>query len=95
MRRSPRAGARRFIDYNGDGKIGAYTKPNEPPDPKLDRAVGGAPGYGIAVNPVDGSVWNAAGVDSATAEVPGQDNPHGDRREPAGNMHDGSLRAAV
>ena len=31
-----------ILDYNGDGKIGAYTKPDEPPDPKLDRAVGGA-----------------------------------------------------
>jgi len=61
-----------IIDYNGDGKIGAYTKPNEPPNPKLDRAVGGAPGYGIAVNPVDGSVWTASGVNSATAEVPGR-----------------------
>jgi hypothetical protein len=48
-----------ILDYNGDGKIGAYTMPNEPPDPTLDRAVGGASGYGIAVNPVDGSVWYA------------------------------------
>ncbi len=61
-----------ILDYNGDGKIGAYTRPNEPPDPKLDRAVGGASGYGIAVNPVDGSVWYAAGVASATTEVPGK-----------------------
>jgi hypothetical protein len=48
------------IDYNGDGKLGPYTKTDEPPDPKLDRAVGGAGGYGVAVNPVDGSVWYAA-----------------------------------
>ena len=48
-----------ILDYNGDGKIGAYTKPNEPPDPKLDRALVGASGYGITVNPVDGSVWYA------------------------------------
>jgi hypothetical protein len=61
-----------ILDYNGDGKIGAYTKPNEPPDPRLDRAVGGASGYGIAVNPVDGSVWYAAGVASTTTEVPGK-----------------------
>ena len=39
------------IDYNGDGKLGPYTKTDEPPDPKLDRAVGGAGGYGVAVNP--------------------------------------------
>lgn len=49
-----------IIDYNGDGKLGPYTKANEPPDPKLDRAVAGANGYGVAVNPVDGSVWYAA-----------------------------------
>ena len=61
-----------IIDYNGDGKIGAYTKPNEPPNPKLDRAVAGASGYGIATNPVDGSVWYAAGVVSSTTEVPGK-----------------------
>ena len=61
------------IDYNGDGKTGAYTKANEPADPKLDRAVGGANGYGLAVNPVDGSVWYAAGVFSgASAAVPGK-----------------------
>jgi hypothetical protein len=45
------------IDYNGDGKIGPYTKGNEPPDPKLDREVARAGAYGIAYNPVDGSVW--------------------------------------
>jgi hypothetical protein len=61
-----------ILDYNGDGKIGAYTMPNEPPDPKLDRAVGGASGYGIAVNPVDGSAWYAAGVASSETQVPGK-----------------------
>ena len=61
------------IDYNGDGKTGPYTKANEPADPKLDRAVAGANGYGLAVNPVDGSVWYAAGVFSgAAAAVPGK-----------------------
>lgn len=49
-----------IVDYNGDGKLGPYTRPNEPPDPKLDRAVGAAGGYGVAVNPVDGSIWYAA-----------------------------------
>jgi hypothetical protein len=56
-----------IIDYNGDGKLGPYTKTNEPPDPKLDRAVGGAGGYGVAVNPVDGSVWYAA-----PGQIPGR-----------------------
>jgi hypothetical protein len=45
------------IDYNGDGKIGAYTRAPQPPDPKLDRFVDGTRGYGISVSPVDGSVW--------------------------------------
>jgi hypothetical protein len=48
------------IDYNGDGRTGPYTKGNEPPDPKLDRAVSAAGGYGAAVSPVDGSIWYAA-----------------------------------
>jgi hypothetical protein len=47
------------IDYNGDGKIGAYTRAPQPPDPKLDRFVDGTRGYGIGVNPVDASVWVA------------------------------------
>jgi len=61
-----------ILDYNGDGKIGAYTRPDEPPDPKLDRAVIGASSYGIAVSPVDGSLWFAAGVASTSTEVPGK-----------------------
>jgi len=46
------------IDYNGDGKTGAFTKENEPPDPKLDRQVPTG-GYGISVSPVDHAVWYA------------------------------------
>ena len=49
------------IDYNGDGKLGAYTKPPAPPDPKLDRYIGGGTGYIISFNPVDGSVWYGLG----------------------------------
>jgi hypothetical protein len=46
------------LDYNGDGKIGPFTKANEPPNPKLDRMVtDSATGYTIAANPRDGSVW--------------------------------------
>jgi len=48
-----------IIDYNGDGKTGPFTQPNQPLDPKLDRRVPGG-GYGISVNPVDHSVWYAA-----------------------------------
>jgi hypothetical protein len=45
------------IDYNGDGKIGPFTKSEEPPNPKLDREVPNPGAYGVAYNPVDGSVW--------------------------------------
>jgi hypothetical protein len=56
------------IDYNGDGKTGPYTKPDEPIDPKLDRAVDGGNGYGFASNPVDGSLWYAG----LSSPVPGR-----------------------
>ncbi|OFV92815.1 MAG: hypothetical protein A3H95_14725 [Acidobacteria bacterium RIFCSPLOWO2_02_FULL_64_15] len=61
------------LDYNGDGKTGPWTRVNEPPDPMLDRAVAGANGYGIAFNPVDKSLWIAAGtLGGRTAAVPGR-----------------------
>ena len=47
------------IDYNGDGKTGPFTMPSEPPDPKLDR-LGAVDGYGISINPADGSIWYTA-----------------------------------
>jgi hypothetical protein len=48
-----------ILDYNGDGKLGAYTLPNEPPDPSLDRYIR-AGGYGVGWNPVDGSAWTVS-----------------------------------
>ena len=45
-----------IIDYNGDGKVGAYTQAPEPPEPTLDRVVSGR-GYGVAWSPLDGSAW--------------------------------------
>jgi hypothetical protein len=45
------------VDYNGDGKIGAYTKGDESPNPELDREINRPGAYGVAYNPVDGSVW--------------------------------------
>jgi hypothetical protein len=56
------------VDYNGDGKAGAFTLPDEPPDPKLDRlATPMQIGYGVAVNPVDNSIWYAS-----TGPMPGK-----------------------
>jgi hypothetical protein len=57
---------RPIIDYNGDGKTGAYTMPKEPADPKLDRFVPTV-GYGVAFNQIDGSIWYAN-----TGPVPGK-----------------------
>ena len=62
-----------ILDFNGDGKIGPYTRPNEPPDPTLDRQVPGSNGYGMAFNPVDKSLWIAAGtLGGMKAAVPGR-----------------------
>ena len=47
-----------ILDYNGDGKLGAYTRPPEPAEPTLDR-LEPTGGYGVATNPVDGSAWYA------------------------------------
>ena len=46
-------------DYNGDGKIGPYTRTGEPLDPKLDRLFPSY-AYGLSVSPVDHSVWYAS-----------------------------------
>jgi hypothetical protein len=56
------------IDYNGDGKTGAYTKPDEAIDPKLDRAVDGGNGYGFSFDQADGSIWYAG----LSSPVPGR-----------------------
>src|SRR5207244_1068899 len=62
-----------ILDYNGDGKIGAYSRTNEPPDPALDRAISGANGYGVGFNPLDGSVWIVGGVNGGMkSAVPGK-----------------------
>ena len=45
-----------ILDYNGDGKIGAYTKAPEPIDPTLDRYIQSG-GYGVGWSPADGSAW--------------------------------------
>jgi len=55
-----------IIDYNGDGKTGAYTTADQPADPKLDREALAtfngygkqySFGYGLATNPADGTIW--------------------------------------
>ncbi len=46
------------LDTNGDGRIGPWTEPTEPDDPKKDKRLAGFL-YGMGVSPADGSVWYA------------------------------------
>ncbi|HVO33352.1 MAG TPA: carboxypeptidase regulatory-like domain-containing protein, partial [Elusimicrobiota bacterium] len=51
------------LDIDGDGKLGEYTEPNQPMDPKKDmRIAGGSGTYAVMPSPVDGSVWYTVGV---------------------------------
>jgi hypothetical protein len=61
------------IDYNGDGKTGPYTTPDQPADPKLDRLLTGALPYGEGIDPIDGSLWVVGGVSGGPkTSVPGK-----------------------
>jgi hypothetical protein len=44
------------LDTNGNGKRDDYVEPNQPIDPTKDKRIAAA-FYGIAVNPVDGTIW--------------------------------------
>ena len=44
------------LDTNGNGKRDDYVEPNQPLDPTKDKRVAAA-FYGIAVSPVDGTIW--------------------------------------
>lgn len=48
-----------ILDTNGNGRRDAYTEPGQPLDPTKDRRVD-AGFYGIAVSPVDGSIWGSS-----------------------------------
>jgi hypothetical protein len=64
-----------IVDYNGDGVIGEFTEIDEPVNPMLDRRVRGG-GYGIIVNPVDGSVWySSPGVPGRIVRLEVGSNP--------------------
>ncbi|MDB5922060.1 MAG: hypothetical protein JWN13_996 [Betaproteobacteria bacterium] len=47
------------LDTNGNGKRDEWVEPNQPLDPSKDKRIA-AGFYGVAVNPVDGSVWGSA-----------------------------------
>ena len=47
------------LDTNGNGRRDEYVEPDQPMDPEKDTRI--ASGYyGIAVNPVDGSIWGSS-----------------------------------
>ena len=47
------------LDTNGNGRRDAYVEPDEPIDPTKDKRIR-AGYYGVAVNPVDGTVWGSS-----------------------------------
>jgi hypothetical protein len=46
------------LDTNGNGKRDDYVEPGQPVDPTKDKRITAA-FYGVAVNPVDGTVWGS------------------------------------
>jgi hypothetical protein len=64
-----------ILDTNGNGKRDEWVEPKEPVDPTKDkRIVAGL--YGIAVSPVDGSVWGSVlGFPSSIVRVMPGPNP--------------------
>ncbi len=48
-----------IMDTNGNGRRDAYVEPDEPMDPDKDKRVN-ARYYGVAFNPVDGSIWGSS-----------------------------------
>jgi hypothetical protein len=47
-----------ILDTNGNGKRDAYTEPGAPQDPTKDMRIR-AGFYGVAVSPLDGSIWGS------------------------------------
>ena len=48
-----------ILDTNGNGERDEYVEPDEPIDPAKDKRID-AGYYGVAVNPVDGSIWGSS-----------------------------------
>ena len=48
-----------ILDTNGNGKRDAYVEPDEAVDPGKDKRISSG-FYGVAVNPVDGSIWGSS-----------------------------------
>jgi hypothetical protein len=64
-----------ILDTNGNGKRDEWVEPNQPVDPTKDKRVAAA-FYGIAVSPVDGSVWGSSqGFPSSIVRLNPGSNP--------------------
>ena len=48
-----------ILDTNGNGRRDEYVEPDEPVDPTKDKRIR-AGYYGVAVSPVDGSIWGSS-----------------------------------
>ena len=48
-----------ILDTNGNGKRDAWAEPGAPDDPAKDRRIV-AGFYGVAVNPIDGTIWGSS-----------------------------------
>ncbi len=71
-----------ILDYNGNGKRDAYTEPDEPADPDLDRRIAGGGQinrygyYAVMPSPIDNSVWGSnTGVPGGVYRLDPGDNP--------------------
>ena len=64
-----------MLDTNGNGKRDEWVEPNQPVDPAKDKRMAAA-FYGIAVSPVDGTVWGSTqGFPSAIVRLDPGPNP--------------------
>jgi hypothetical protein len=64
-----------ILDTNGNGKRDEWIEPNQPVDPTKDKRVVAA-FYGVAVSPVDGSVWGSSlGFPGAVVRLNPGSNP--------------------
>ena len=77
-----------ILDTNGNGQRDAYVEPDEPLDPSKDKRIR-AGYYGVAVNPVDGSIWGSSlGFPGSIMRLDPGPTPPRDR-------YNGTLRAAL
>jgi hypothetical protein len=64
-----------ILDTNGNGKRDEWVEPNQPVDPAKDKRVVAA-FYGVAVSPVDGTIWGSSqGFPSSIVRLNPGSNP--------------------